>query len=141
MEHLKKSPLQGKPTWERIRTSGDWPKLKAKAANTRYLVRYACHLAEKHNDSSLHDRRRLACCQYLKHVYDVVSGDDRWFSPAQQEGLKVGVRNFVSCYAHLSREALSSIPPKRAWKMVPKFHAFVHLVEIQIPLWSNPRFF
>ena len=34
----EKSRVQGKLTIERVRTSGGWPKLKAKAAATRHLI-------------------------------------------------------------------------------------------------------
>ena len=37
--------LRGKLTFERIKTSNDWPKLKCKAAAVRHLLRYAEKLA------------------------------------------------------------------------------------------------
>ena len=40
------SRLKGKLTVERVRTSGQWPKLKAKAAATRHLAVYALSLAQ-----------------------------------------------------------------------------------------------
>ena len=53
----------------------------------------------------------------------------------------------ASAMAKLGREicslyaALSSQHAPNAWKLTPKFHLLLHLVEIQIPRWGNPRFF
>ena len=51
--------IQGPLTLARIKTSGDWPKLKAKAAATRHIMRYALKLAGQHNSGSIHDQRLL----------------------------------------------------------------------------------
>ena len=41
----KASKVQGDLTYERIKTSGEWPKLKAKAVATRHLAKFAAKLA------------------------------------------------------------------------------------------------
>lgn len=58
-------------TVERLRTSKDWPKLKAKAATTRHLIECTSQLASRHNSGSTHDRRRLAVVQILRDFYNV----------------------------------------------------------------------
>jgi hypothetical protein len=55
--------------------------------------------------------------------------------PQTQEIAKIGAL-FVASYGHLSHEAL--VAGVRAWKMVPKFHTFVHLCERQS--FINARF-
>eukprot|EP00959_Pyramimonas_sp_CCMP1952_P097323 2034500-Pyramimonas_sp.AAC.1 len=52
------SRIQGKITFERLKTSADWPKLKAKGAATRHLSRYAAELTARYNTGSTHDKRR-----------------------------------------------------------------------------------
>ena len=67
------SKVQGKLTWERLKTSNDWPKLKAKAAATRHLSRFALEEAKKFDEAlpedaeptlKLHSRRRRAVCTF-----------------------------------------------------------------------------
>ena len=59
--------IQSNISIERLRTSGDWPKLKAKAAATRHCTKFALHLASKHCDGSEHNLRRLAVVQCLNY--------------------------------------------------------------------------
>ena len=138
-ERREKLNLQGKLTFERIRTQADWPKLKAKAACTRHLISYARHLCELHNDGSTHDRRRLACVKFVERFYEVCAMEEPWIPTDVQDELKEGVRGFMACYNALSHEALNA--DMRNWKMTPKFHLFVHLIEVQLPSWGNPRYF
>ena len=64
--------LQGKLTIERLRTSGQWPKLKAKAAATRHMAGYALHLITAHQDGSEGDALMLAICQMLVRFYQIL---------------------------------------------------------------------
>ena len=71
-KEIKSSKLQGALTYERIKTSSEWPKLKAKAATTRHMSRFAKYLAEKHDSGSTHDRRRRLAADMLVVFYDIV---------------------------------------------------------------------
>ena len=78
-EHRERFRLQGELTWARLRTSNDWPKLKAKAAQVRHICRFALYLAEKYrrrcaryND---HDTRRFVVCKLLCRYYEILSED------------------------------------------------------------------
>ena len=95
-------------------------KLKAKAASTRHLVRYAADLSRRYNDGSVHDRRRLACCDFLQFFYETCAEHGRFIPKTRQDELKAGVRSFMSSYVGLAAEALRQ--ELRAWKMAPKFH-------------------
>ena len=44
-------------------------------------------------------------------------------------------RRMCSFYAALSTES------PQGWKLTPKFHLLLHLVEHQAPLWGNPKHF
>ena len=62
----RSSKLQGKLTVDRIRTEGGWPKLKAKAANTRHLAVDALDVWKRFSTLvSANDRMILAVCQLL----------------------------------------------------------------------------
>jgi hypothetical protein len=130
--------IQGPLTLARIKTSGDWPKLKAKAAATRHIMRYALKLAVQHNSGSIHDQRRLAVCQLLVRFYDILDQSGRYLSEEHKAELPMIAQNFMLNYQRLTQEALGM--RLRRWKMVQKFHMFVHLLEIQVPLFGNARF-
>jgi hypothetical protein len=134
----KSSKLQGSLTFERIKTAGDWPKLKAKAAATRHLARYAACLAARYDTGTTHDRRRRAVADLLVAFYDIVEDDPDILSQAAFDSLKVIGKSLLECYLALSSEALAL--KQRAWKCVPKFHIFIHLCEIQCHF-RNPRCF
>jgi hypothetical protein len=135
-KETKASKIQGTLTYERIKTSGDWPKLKAKAAATRHLSRYAAYLAAKYDSGSTHDRRRRAVSETLVAFYDIVEQGPDVLSQDDQTRMAVVGRTLLQCYMALSREAVTL--KIRAWKCVPKFHIFIHLCELQCKF-RNPR--
>jgi hypothetical protein len=79
--------LRGKLVMNRIKTSGDWPKLKAKAAPCRHIGKYCKHLCELDNSGSLHDRRRLAVVTLLQRFYDILEVEDRFVSESAKHNL------------------------------------------------------
>ena len=133
------SKFQGKLTIQRIKTSNDWPKLKAKAACTRHLIKYGIDLSTRFNDGTVHDRRRLAVATLLGRWYELIDTTDRRFSDGVVQELKTIGRDFMGLYTGLSLEA--SRTNTRAWKLVPKFHVFQRLSEWVPEEWGNPRFF
>ena len=133
------SKIQGKLTFSRLRSSKEWPKLKAKAACTRHVTRFALELSKQHNSGSDHDRKRDAACELLVRFYDILDTEDRYLSDAAKLEISHIGKFFIAIYSNLSEEALRN--DVRKWKMIPKFHAFVHLCEIQSLQIGNPRFF
>ena len=134
------SKLQGKLTFERLKTDGGWPKLKAKAAATRHLSHLALEMAQNHCSGSQHDRIRVRICDLLVRFYVLLDKEGVFMSSnAQAEVCKLG-NDLCRLYAALSAEALAP-PASRAWKMVPKFHLFLHLCELQVGVKGNPRYY
>jgi hypothetical protein len=134
--------IQGKLTPERLRTSGDWPKLKAKAAATRASIRFCIHLVETFGDLSLPtttDSRILSLCRLLQRFYVLQDTGGRYFTAAQLEELKKLSLVFGAVYGNLA--ATSFAARQRLWKFQPKFHLFAHLLEWQVVWAGNPRFF
>ena len=136
----RKSPLQGKLTVERLRTKGKWPKLKARAAQTRHLADYAYELMLEHCNLELpHERRILAVIQLLVRFYNILASPDMFFSEeARVEVPSIG-RKMMMLYQQLAEAAIAE--GQKKWKLSPKHHIFLHLCEIQCPLLGNPRFY
>ena len=134
-----RSPLQGKLIPERLRTSGQWPKLKAKAACTRHLASYAVNVATRFNSGSPHDQRKLALAKLLEQFYSIVASEDMFLSETAKRELPRMGRQMMGLYSALSIEAAGK--HERLWKMTPKFHCFQHLMEWQSVEVCNPRFY
>ena len=147
-EHMKKwykatkckSQLQGKLTVERLRASGKWPKLKAKAAATRHLAGYALSLAlEFCCTTSQEDRAIVGVCQLLVQFYAILDSESQFLNPtAKMELPKLGQR-LVGLYSFLAGAAAGQ--GDRMWKLSPKLHLFQHLCEWQSVEFGNPRYY
>lgn len=139
-DHPTAARIQGKLTPERVRTQGDWPKLKCKAAATRHVAPFIVQLARAAPDvDTPHGQRRLALAGAMDRFYDILAESPRFLSPeAKVEVAAVG-RAAFGLYAALSAEALQQ--RRRAWKMTAKFHMFLHVVETQCYYYGNPRYF
>ena len=135
--HNVSSKWQGKLTVDRVRTSGGWHKLKAKAACTRHLAQHVLHLAQTFGTSE--DRRVSAVCQLLCEFYGIVSSESMFVTAsAKEKSPKIG-RNLAIIYSALAEQTLAS--HTRMWKMHPKLHLFVHMCEWQAVEVGNPRFY
>ena len=135
----EKSKLQGKLTVERLRTGGNWPKLKAKAAATRHLAQYALDLCIEFGGGSEEDRRMRAVCQLLVQFYSIIGSESQFLSRAAQIELpKIGMQ-LVGIYSDLATRAKEQ--GLHMWKLHPKLHLFQHLCEWQCLEHGNPRFY
>ena len=137
--------LQGRLTAERVRASGDWPKLKAKAAATRYLAAYALDLALRFaRVESLdeftrnHDQRSIAVCQLLVEFYDIIARESQYLSDNAKLRLPILGNQLAAIYSQLATMCFNR--SLRLWKVTPKLHLFLHLVIHQAPVLGNPRF-
>ena len=134
----ERTKVQGKLSVERIRTSGNWPKLKAKAAATRHLAKYALSLVQEFGGKSVEDRRMLGVCQQLVRFYAILDTESHFLSaPARIELPKVG-QQLVGLYTALAADAKER--GQKLWKLMPKLHLFLHLCEWQSLAHGNPRY-
>ena len=138
--------LQGPLTAERVRASGDWPKLKAKAAATRRLAEYALNLAQRFArvDSldaftQTHDQMSLAACQLLVEFYALIRNESQTLSAEAKARIPILGNQLASIYSKLAK--MSFDKQWRLWKLLPKLHLFLHLCVEQAPMMGNPRFF
>ena len=101
--------LQGRLTAERVRASGDWPKLKAKADATRHLAAYALDLALRFaRVDSLdefvrnYDQRSVAVCQLLVEFYDIIARESQYLSHSAKLRLPLLGNQLASIYFQLA---------------------------------------
>ena len=134
----KTSKLQGKLSVERLRTQGGWLKLKAKAAATRHLARYALALALEFGAGDKEDRHILALCQLLCQFYDLIDTESMFFGPVAKAQIPGIAQRLVGIYTALATAAKEA--GEKMWKPTPKMHLFLHLCEWQATTHGNPRY-
>lgn len=130
--------VQGKLSVERIRTQGNWPKLKAKAAATRHLAKYALSLVQEFGGASVEDRRMLAVCQLLVRFYAMLDTESHFLSASARIELPKLGQQLVGLYTALATDAKER--GLKLWKLMPKLHRFQHLCEWQSLSHGNPRY-
>ena len=135
----EKSKLQGKLTLARLRSSSGYPKLKEKGAATRHMASFTLELAARHC-AGPSDRCVLGVVQTLAEIYHILEEEGMFLSDAAKTRLPELARQFHLLYNRLSREALAEVPVVKEWKMSPKMHLFIHLMEWQVTeIGLNPR--
>ena len=133
------SKVKGKVTVERVRTKGNWPKLKAKAAATRQLAAYVLLLAQTFGDGSRKEMQILGLCQLLVDFYRILESSSQFLSAEARDQLpKIG-RRLVGIYTALATSAKEA--GVKMWKLNPKLHLFLHLCEWQAVSHGNPRYY
>jgi len=133
------SRMQGKVTIDRLRTDGQWPKLKCKGSATRQLAAYALRLISIHSDGTEGDRLIIALCQMLVRFYNILDSQSQFLDPAAKAEIPTLGQKFAEVYTRLSKQAL--IDGLRLWKMHPKLHLWEHLTEHQAIQFGNPRYY
>ena len=126
-----------------MRASGDWPKLKAKAASTRHLAEYALNLATRFarldspNDAvKLHDELSIGACQLLVEFYQLLSRESTILSGSARARIPELGEQLCGIYTRLATNAFNR--GLRLWKLAPKFHLFLHLCA-QCVVFGNAR--
>ena len=111
---------------EMVQSKNKMPKLRAKGAETRHLVRFAVELCLELLDVGDLPRSqvRYRCLSALFEFYNTMSTCP--FDPVQA---KRCAQEHITCYVHLG------------WVLKPKHHIFLHLGEDQALEVGNPRDF
>ena len=141
-----KSRLQGPLTPERLRPTGDWPKLRAKAAQTRHMAAYALYMMGEFGQfhsvddyTRLHDELALGVCQLLVRFYELLNNSSQHFGDvAINEFHNIG-NQLTSMYSQLATMAFNR--GQRFWKLSPKFHQFIEMCLYQVVSMGNPRYY
>lgn len=128
------SKIQGKLSSERLRSASGYPKLKSKAAATRYLAPFVLQLARKYLSPTV-----IAVCELLTRFYDLINEESMFLSAAAKHEIpKLGLA-FSELYSQLATESFAA--GELFWKVTPKHHLFQHLCEWQAISYGNPRFY
>ena len=118
-----------------IRKDGKPPKLRAKAAEARYLLPVTRAMLEKLPHASQHNVLRLQCIQALDTCYRRMYN---WSSGSGERVAALG-RQHCILYTELARESVEASRNLLIfWKVYPKHHMFLHCVEWQLRFSTNP---
>ncbi|CAK0863488.1 unnamed protein product [Prorocentrum cordatum] len=110
-----------------FRASGKGPKMKTKAGEGRHLLKVLLHmLITFYDQTSEHNAIRLNCVRSLAAIYDQLAVWD--FDTSYSECAVLATKH-VLLYAELWREAAELDESTLLWKMIPKHHLFIHLME------------
>ena len=131
--------IQGKLTLERIRASGDWPKLRAKAAATRHMALYALYLVVTHGTDDRDDQLMQAICRLLCRFYEILQSESQFLCAETRAELPVLGQKLAEFYSILASSAHTA--SLRLWKMSPKLHLWEHLTEVVAIVWGNPAWY
>ena len=131
--HKCKHLYRGKLTEDRIRTSGDWPKLKSKAAPIRSLAPFAVALAEAFLGAD-----QVLVARQLVRFYEIIDSNGLFLTDDAKAEIKVVGSRLCRTYAKLATDAVAA--GQKRWKCTPKLHLFLHLCEYDVEL-GNPRYY
>ena len=109
-----------------IKQSKKGPKLRAKGAETKGILRFAVQCAIRMSEilGDAHSRTVAACACALMDFY-VLLDHDEWLQDVASDV----ARRYCVLYSALGREAAKT--DDRFWKSKPKLHMFQELVEYQ----------
>ena len=116
-----------------------YPKLKAKAAATRHLARYALELMTTFGTNSDEDAEATLVCKYLVRFYEILDAETMFLAEATRDEIQLLGRNLALVYASLATKSAQA--RLKMWKLTPRMHLFVHLCEWQIATHGNPRYY
>ena len=121
-----------------LKPDSNWPKLKAKAAETRHLIPILCQIAEDLNDGSSHAKHRYETLKQATNLQKIIELEGMFMSQTAQECLVSSSKAFLVHYSCLKVWANEN--NFVGYHVVPKFHmGLVHLPTQASFL--NPRFF
>ena len=135
-----KAKSNGDFTVKRLRaTAATFPKLLAKAAQTRHLARYVLKLVREQADDSDWDQTILCVVELLVRFYEILHENSQFLSDgAKAEMAEIG-QSLAEQYSILAKWSFDW--KSKLFKMSPKLHMWEHLTEFQAAVLMNPRFF
>ena len=112
--------IQGQLTPQRVRTTSDWPKVKAKAAQTRALAHYALYLVTTFgNMDNEEEKLAMGVATLLVEFYTIMSAEDMFLSDAARARLPRLGQKFAMLYSKLS--IMSFQANTKFWKHLGTF--------------------
>ena len=113
-------------------------KLKIKAGEARSMVAcFAWILQNTFPPTSSHAEMRMRCVVSFAKMYDELA---QWSGVESAAAASSAGRRGLMLYGDLNAEAvLKKGPNSPAWKLYPKMHLLLHILEDQIAVSGNPR--
>ena len=120
-----------------IKAQGKGPKMKLKAAEGRYMLQILrVMLRDFHSPPRTpRETTRFACVGYLAQVYDELPV---WDPDGSPDAIRMAGLRHITLYQELFRYAASRDRDTIYWRIYPKHHIFVHLVEKQTAEQGSP---
>jgi hypothetical protein len=122
-------------TPEMVKAPGQPAKLRAKAAQCRYLLPFGAALAKEFSGGSEHRATVSNLMQYLLEVTMCMSTE-----PYDASRAATACRRFCLLYSALEKEALQN-NNLSSWRCKPKLHLFQELIEYTSPEAGSPSLF
>ena len=131
--------LQGELTIERLRsTAASFPKLAAKAAQTRVMAQFVLEFAQEHCDPNDEKEAAMLCViTLLIRFYKILADNSHFLSVAAKQELPRVGQVLAEQYSKLSSWSFDL--RQKFWKTTPKLHMFKHMCEFQALIMGNPR--
>jgi hypothetical protein len=121
-------------TLEMIKQTNKGPKLRGKASQVKSLVPFALSLATELCKGSPRLDTMRNCILQLSLVYKALD-QNPW--PAREAA--AAARKFMLLYAALQAEQVAINEASVFWKIKPKHHLMLELIEFIAPVQGNPR--
>lgn len=138
---LGMSPPVKRLTINQIKAPGKAPKFKGKASTARYMLKVVAYILENLVDRrDRHANLRYRCIKTLNDVYELLYAWRAGGPPCAAEVARLG-RLHCNLYAELTAEAIAKLhagQPLLDWRIYPKHHLFLHVVEDQLRFAGNP---
>ena len=80
-------------------------------------------------------------CEKLLRFYEIIAHEGRFLSDGAKMELPEVGRAVFGLYNTLAVDALEEGRGKKMYKMVPKFHHFLHVTGHQALMYGNPRYY
>ena len=127
----------GNMTAEMIRKDSGCPKLRGKASQIRALVPFAAQLAlEFCSANNPHENTVKNTVLLLAEIYSYLD-----VTPWPAAAAATATRKFVLLYRALETEAIAKQADSVFWRVKPKFHLFIELVEFVAVQQGSPKAF
>ena len=112
--------IRGELKTEDLRKSGDYPKLRAKAAATRHLAPYVQELMTQFCTDDINERRMKRLIEILCQFYNILQEESMFLSASSKEVLPIIGQRAAELYTMLSEHFLEA--GLRLFKPTPKLH-------------------
>lgn len=121
-----------------LEVTGSTPAYKCKAAQSPRLVAWLHHITGEVAGHMSDNTEALAvsvCNWALAEYFHLLRTGSRFFTDDEATRLNYAGHAFLQSYSSLSR------PGSTMWHLVPKFHAFHHIVLDSVSEKTNPRYY